>query len=99
MESCITLTVFNLFFISLFFKLSGSLTRKAAILTCGNMLGLLWNYVFQNVAAKGSGIFGVSFDVFFSIIYPLLTLTWIVPFWSLSLSILPKPHSTVNSSA
>jgi hypothetical protein len=90
-ESEITLTVFNLFFISLFYQLNGSITRKAAILTCGNILGLTWNYVFQNVSSSGSIIFGVSFNIFFSVIYPLLSLIWIVPFWSLSLSVLPKP--------
>jgi hypothetical protein len=92
LESFVTLTAFNLFFISLFFWLSGSLTRKAVILTCGNILGLIWNYIFLHVAATGSGLFGISFDVFFSVIYPLLTLTWIVPFLSLSLSVLPNPH-------
>jgi hypothetical protein len=98
-ESSITLTVFNLFFISLFYQLNGSLIQKAAILTCGNILGLMWNYVFQNVSVTGSEIFGISFNVFFSVIYPLLTLTWIVPFWSLSLSILPKPRSIIRPSA
>lgn len=98
-ESSITLTVFNLFFISLFYQLSGGLTRKASILACGNIIGLVWNYVFQNVANTGSMVFGISFNVFFSVIYPLLTLTWIVPFWSLSLSILPKPPSNVRPPA
>jgi hypothetical protein len=99
LESFVTLTAFNLFFISLFFWLSGSLTRKAVILSFGNILGLTWNYVFHNVAATGSGLFGISFDVFFSVIYPLLTLTWIVPFLSLSLSALPKINRTAKPSA
>ncbi len=89
-ESCITLTIFNFFFISIFYQLNGSLTRKAVILACGNVFGLVWNYVFQNVSHTGSIIFGISFNVFFSVVYPLLTLTWIVPFWSLSLSNLPS---------
>lgn len=92
-ESLLTLAVFNLFFVSLFFRLRGSLIRKAAILACGNIIGLTWNIVFQNVSLTGSQLFGVSFEVFFSLIYPLLTLTWIVPFWSLGLSILPKPQT------
>jgi hypothetical protein len=98
-ESCLTLIFFNLFFISLFYQLNGGLTRKAAILTCGNILGLTWNYVFQNVSYTGSMIFGVSFNVFFSVIYPLLSLTWIVPFWSLSLSVLPKPPDRIMQRA
>jgi hypothetical protein len=97
-ESTITLAVFNLFFVSLFYHLNGSLIRKAATLTFGDILGLTWNYVFQNVSYTGSALFGVSFNVFFSVIYPLLTLTWIVPFWSLSLSILPKPCRSVKPS-
>jgi len=34
--------------------------------------------------------FGKMFDAFYTVIYPFLNLMWIVPFWSLSLSILPR---------
>jgi hypothetical protein len=40
--------------------------------------------------------FGKSFDAFYTVIYPLLNLMWIVPFWSLSLGVLPKMQ-TVNA--
>jgi hypothetical protein len=95
----LTLVFFNLFFISLFFQLSGSLKIKIGMLACGNIIGLMWNYFFQTVFRTGSDILGASLNVFFNMIYPILTLMWMVPFWSLSLSILPKPTNNVVCSA
>ncbi len=85
-----TLLIFNLFFISLFFQLNGSLNLKMGMLTAGNLLGLLWNLFFYYFSLAGHDIFKIPFNAFFTIIYPLLNLMWIVPFWSLSLSFLPK---------
>jgi hypothetical protein len=90
LQSTITLLIFNLFFVSLFFQLNGSPTLKMGTLTAGNILGLFWNLVFQYISAAGIAYFGLAFNVFFAIIYPVLNLMWIVPFWSLSLSFLPK---------
>lgn len=88
-RSCLALIVFNVFFASLFFQLSGSRIEKTAILAAGNALGLLWSYLFQNVATAGYTLFGDTSNVVFSVIYPILTLLWMVPFWSISLSFLP----------
>ena len=89
-ESCVTLIIFNVFFVTLFFQLRGKLLTKTALLTTGNTIGLLWNYLFQEISSTGSDLLGPSSTVFFSLAYPILTLLWIVPFWSLSLSCLPK---------
>jgi hypothetical protein len=93
-QSTITLIIFNLFFVSLFFQLNGSPILKMSTLAAGNILGLFWNLVFHYISATGSSYFGLAFNVFFAIICPILNLMWIVPFWSLSLSFLPKlsPH-------
>lgn len=89
-QSTATLIIFNLFFISLFFQLNGSPTIKVAMLTAGNIIGFFWNLFFHYFSIAGFDYFGVAFNAVFTIIYPILNLMWIVPFWSLSLSFLPK---------
>jgi hypothetical protein len=93
-QSSVTLIICNLLFITLFFQLNGSLTLKSILLTGCNLLGLFTNYLFQRISETGHMVFGSAFNIFYAIIFPLLTLMWIVPFWSLSLSFLPKLPNT-----
>jgi hypothetical protein len=93
-QSSVTLIICNLLFITLFFQLPGSITLKSILLTGCNLLGLFTNYLFQRISENGLMIFGSAFNIFYAIIFPLLTLMWIVPFWSLSLSFLPKLPNT-----
>lgn len=88
-RACLALIVFNVFFASLFFQLSGSKIAKTAILAAGTALGLFWSYLFQNAAIAGYALLGDASNVIFSVFYPILTLLWMVPFWSISLSFLP----------
>ena len=92
-ESTATLLVFNLLFFSLTFQLNGALNRKLGILALGNIAGLFWNFVLYYFAIAGVTFFGESFNVFYAVFYPFLNFMWIVSFWSLSLTILPKPKS------
>jgi hypothetical protein len=92
-ESTVTLLIFNLFFLSLTFQLNGALNRKLGILALGNIVGLFWNFVLYYFAIAGVTFFGESFNVFYAVFYPFLNFMWIVSFWSLSLTILPKPKS------
>lgn len=92
LQSTVTLVIFNLFFVSLFFQLNGSMPLKALMLTVGNILGLVWNMLFYYLSAAGALYFGAASNALFALIYPILNLMWIVPFWSLSLSFLPKLH-------
>ncbi len=89
-QSAITLVVFNLFFLSLFYLLRGSMVLKALMLAAGNLLGLLWNLTFYYFSSGAIATFGASSVALFSLLYPILNLMWVVPFWSLSLSFLPK---------
>jgi len=89
-QSTITLIIFNLFFASLFFQLNGSSTTKIGMLTAGNIIGVFWNSFFYYLSLSWIEYFGLSFNAVFTLIYPILNLMWIVPFWSLSLSFLPK---------
>jgi hypothetical protein len=90
LQSTVTLIIFDLFFVSLFFQLNGSYAIKSVMLMAGNVLGVFWNMLFYYFSLAGCTYFGVSFNVVFTLLYPILNLMWIVPFWSLSLSFLPK---------
>ncbi|MFB3889130.1 MAG: hypothetical protein ACE14S_06535 [Candidatus Bathyarchaeia archaeon] len=90
LESTVTLVVFNLLFASLISQLEGTVWRKLVLLGLGNLVGLFWNFIFHYFALSGAALFGRTFDPFYTIVYPFLNLMWIVPFWSLSLSFLPR---------
>jgi hypothetical protein len=96
-ESTATLLIFNLLFISLTFQLNGQLNKKLGILSLGNMIGLLWNFVLYFSAAAGATFFGETFNVFYMVFYPLLSFMWIVSFWSLSLSFLHNPNTRAEA--
>ena len=95
-RTTVTMIIFNLFFISLYFQLSGSPTVKVVTLTAGNILGLFWNFMFHFVSLTGNNLFGVIFNSFFAVFFPILNLMWVVSFWSISLSFLPKLQTTVR---
>ena len=92
-EATATLLIFNLFFFSLTVHLNGTLNRKLGVLALGNIMGLFWNFVLYYFAIAGVTFFGEPFNVFYAVSYPFLNFMWIVSFWSLSLTVLPKPKS------
>jgi hypothetical protein len=93
----VLLVIFNILFLSIFFQLEGSLTKKNVILTAGNVLGASFNLLFSTFTAIAGKQLGASSELLFSLAYPILTLLWIVPFWALSLSSLPKPQKEAHS--
>jgi hypothetical protein len=64
-----TLSIFNLFFLSLIINLNGTLTRKIGILALGNIIGLFWNFVLHYFAVAGITFFGETFNVFFAVFF------------------------------
>jgi hypothetical protein len=90
LESTITLLIFNFLFASLIFQLNGTFNRKLGILAIGNGVGLCWNFVFYSFSLAGTLYFGKVFEGVYTVVYPLLNIMWVVPFWSLSLGFLPK---------
>jgi hypothetical protein len=88
----VILAIFNILFLSIFYQLEGSLTKKTAILAAGNLLGTSFNFLFSTFSTIAGQQLGASLELLFSLAYPILTLLWIVPFWALSLSSLPKPQ-------
>jgi hypothetical protein len=93
------LLVFNLFFVSLFFQLNASIIVKFSMLVFGDVLGFFRNLFFHDFSLMGFADFGAGFNAVFAIIYPILNLLWIVPFWSWSLSLLPKHQHTITNEA
>jgi hypothetical protein len=91
-ESLITLLVFDFLFLTLTFRLWGTLIGKLGLLALGNAVGLFCNLVFYSIHIVGVAFFGDGFNVFYAISYPILNLLWVVSFWSLSLAALPKPQ-------
>ena len=89
-QTTVTLLIFNVIFFSLIFQLNGSVLNKALVLAIGNIAGLLLNLIFYNFSMVDHEYFGITFNVFYTLIYPFFNLMWIVPFWSLSLGFLPN---------
>lgn len=87
-EAAFMLIVFNFLFVSLTFPLNGALTTKVLMLSLGNMIGLLWNYVFFLFFYTLTDYFGEFFSTSYLILSPFANLIWIVTFYSLSLSFL-----------
>jgi len=80
LQSTVTLLIFNILFVSLIFQLNGSVLKKICMLTAGNMIGLFWNLIFHYFSLAGYAYFGVAFNAFYTLIYPILNLMWIVPY-------------------
>jgi hypothetical protein len=89
-ESKCMIIIFNFLFISLTFPLNGTLAKKLSLLLIGNIVGLLWNYLFSMLAYTFAYYAGEFFNTLYIILNPFINLTWIVSFWSLSLTILAK---------
>ena len=93
-QSTVTLCLFNVLFGSITSQLEGSVIKKVALLVAGNFIGFFWNLVFLYFFSAGIQVFGGGFDAAYTIIYPLLNLMWVVPFWAVSLGFLPNAHKT-----
>jgi hypothetical protein len=89
-ESTATLFMFSFLFGSLIFQMGGSVAKKLGLIALGNIVGLFWNFVFLNFSVAGTDGFGKNFNIVYTIAYPILNLMWLIPYWSISLGVLPK---------
>ena len=89
-ETAAILFVFNFLFLSFLFELNGTLRKKLGLLALGNLMGLAWNCLLAIIADFGGSYSGDIFIICFRILFPLLNSIWVVSFWSLSLSVLPR---------
>ncbi len=92
-ESTIVLFIFDFLFVSLAFQLKSPLTMKLLLLGLGNLLGLFWNFILYLINIVGMEYFGELFRIFYALAIPVLNISWVVTFWSLSLSVLAKPST------
>ncbi len=93
LESTIVLLIFDFLFVSFIFQLKSSLTMKLLLLGLGNLLGLFWNFILRLINIVGIEYFGELFRIFYALAIPVLNMSWVVMFWSLSLSLLAKPQA------
>jgi uncharacterized membrane protein len=89
--SVIIVLLFNVLFTLILSQLHGSISTKASILTVGNLLGTALNLLFYAFAEDLHTLTGLSTSVVLTVTYPILNFVWIVPFWSLSLSLFSNP--------
>jgi hypothetical protein len=87
-ESVFMLTAFNFLFVSLTFPLNGSLSTKVLLLSFGNIIGVLWAFLFSMFARAVASYLGAAFNTLYLILGPFVNLVWIVTFYSLGLTVL-----------
>jgi hypothetical protein len=95
-ENAFTLALFNFLFASLIFPLNGTLTKKISMLVIGNIIGLIWNYLFYLFAYTAANSFGNLFSIPYIILGPFINLVWIVAFWAMSLTWLTPSKRKVD---
>jgi len=86
-ESSFMLVIFNFLFVSLVFPLDGALLTKLLMLMMGNIVGWSWNSASDFLANTLAESMGRFFTAIYVILSPLMNLMWIVPFWSVSLTV------------
>jgi hypothetical protein len=85
---------FNAFFVLILSQLHGSIAVKSSILIVGNLIGTTLNLLFYVFAENFHTLTGLSTSIVLTMTYPLLNFIWIIPFWSLSLSLFSKKTLT-----
>jgi hypothetical protein len=88
LQSSIILLSFNVLFATLAFQLRCEFNRKLGLLSLGNLMGFIWNFMFNTLALAGVASLGNIFETLYIITYPFLNSLWMVSFWSVSLSFL-----------
>ena len=96
-ESTIVLFIFDFLFISLAFQLIRTLSLKFGLLALGNLFGLFCNFIFNLLNIVGVKYLGEIFLVVYTISFPILNVSWIVTFWSLSLAALHNPINVTRN--
>lgn len=85
----LSITIFGLLFVFLAFPLRGALWCKVVWLLFGVFVGLAWNLVRWSLLLLAVYYMGASaFNVLAFLTGPVLDFLWIVPVWSVGLSML-----------
>ncbi|HEX9261810.1 MAG TPA: hypothetical protein VF893_04710 [Candidatus Bathyarchaeia archaeon] len=70
---------------------------KFGLLALGNLFGLFCNFIFNLLNIVGVKYLGEIFLAIYTISFPILNVSWIVTFWSLSLAALPNPINVTRN--
>lgn len=92
----VSMGFFNSLFVFLLFPLQGSLRCKISLLLAGNVVGVLWHFLFASFENLFFVITAGNFNIAFLVFSPFANFMWIVSVWSISLSILAKSKSRTN---
>lgn len=85
----LSIMIFGLLFVFLTFPLKGVLWRKVIWLLFGGFVGLAWNFVRWSLLLLAAYHVGASaFNILDFLTGPVLDFLWIVPVWSIGLSML-----------
>jgi len=85
----LSITIFSLLFVLLTFPLKGPLWCKIAWLGLGNLVGLAWNLLRLFLLVMAAYYLGAgAFKVVDFVTGPAIDFLWVVPVWSLGLSLL-----------
>lgn len=87
-QSTESLVFLNLFCIPLFIQLKGASTVKEGMLAIGNLICLLMNTLFYYLIDSIPKI--LYYNKAETLIYPILNLTWMVPFLSIGFSFITR---------
>ena len=85
----LSIVIFSLLFVLLTFPLKGPLWCKIAWLGLGNVVGLVWNFIRLFLLVVAAYYLGTgAFKVVDFVTGPAIDFLWVVPVWSLGLSLL-----------
>jgi exosortase/archaeosortase family protein len=85
----LSIMLFSLLFVFLTFPLRGALWCKVIWLMFGNLVGLAWNFIRRSLLLLAAYHIGAStFNILDFLTGPVLDFLWIVPVWSIGLSML-----------
>ena len=87
-STLVTVVVFNILSIVLTFPLKGPLCAKLLWLGIGNSIGIVWNLVRLALITAATGIRTEPLSLVNFILGPATDFMWLVPVWSLGLSVL-----------
>lgn len=85
----LSIMIFGLLFVFLTFSLKGALWRKVTWLLFGGFVGLAWNFIRWSLLLLATYHLGASaFNILNFLTGPVMDFLWIVPLWSIGLSVL-----------
>lgn len=87
-SALVTILVFNMLSIILTFPLKGPLWCKIAWLGMGNLIGVVWNLVRLSLITVATGVETETLTLVNFVLGPATDFIWLVPVWSLGLSVL-----------